>query len=53
MEATAWKEIWTWVFCIASAMFYGTVIVVAYKGIGDVVAMIREMFAARRGDSGP
>ena len=47
MEMSTWQGIWTFVFYAASALFYGTVTVVALKGFGDVAAMIRGMIAAR------
>ncbi len=49
MDASAWKETWHIVFVIASLMFYGTVAVVAFKGVGDVMEMIGKMIEGRRG----
>jgi hypothetical protein len=47
MDTTAWKDLWSGVFIVASIMFYVTVAIVAYKGAGDVTQMIREMMAKR------
>ena len=40
METSSWQTIWFYLFFIASLMFYGTVTIVAFKGIGDVSASI-------------
>jgi hypothetical protein len=48
MDISSWQNMWFYIFFIASLMFYGTVVVVAYKGIGDVRAMIGKMIEARR-----
>ena len=48
METTTWIEIWSYVFLLASALFYGTVAVVALRGFGDVANMIRAMIARGR-----
>jgi len=48
MEATAWQSFWQIVFVFASALFYGTVIVIAVRGSGDIAGMIRKMIT--RGD---
>lgn len=42
-----WREVWQVVFIVASVLFYGIVIAVAYKGFGDVAQMIRNMVAGR------
>ena len=38
---------WQFVFIVASLLFYGTVAVVAVKGFGDVVAMIKRILSQR------
>ena len=48
METSSWQTIWFYLFFIASLMFYGTVTIVAFKGIGDVTAMIGRMIKGRR-----
>lgn len=48
MEAQGWQTLWKVVFIGSSIMFYGTVIIVAFKGFGDVVDMVRGMLASRR-----
>ena len=48
METSSWQTIWFYLFFIASLMFYGTVTIVAFKGIGDVTAMIGKMIKGRR-----
>lgn len=48
MDPASWKSLWGYVFAIASIMFYVTVIVVAFKGAGDVTAMVKGMISARR-----
>jgi hypothetical protein len=47
MDVETWKAVWKIVFFAASIMFYATVIVVGYKGFGDVVEMIRTMTAGK------
>ena len=47
MNAETWKVLWQIVFIVASILFYGIVIAVAYKAFGDVVKMIRNMAAGR------
>ena len=49
----AWQDTWTVVFWLASALFYGTVTVVALRGMGDVATMVRRMITARRQQSAP
>ena len=48
MESATWIEIWSYVFLLACAFFFGTVAVVALRGFGDVADMIRAMMARRR-----
>ncbi len=47
MDVEIWKVLWQYVFIVASVLFYGIVIAVAYKGFGDVAQMIRNMVAGR------
>ena len=47
MDVETWKALWEIVFFVASVLFYGIVIAVAYKAFGDVVRMIRNMAAGR------
>ena len=47
MDIETWKTIWQFVFFAASILFYGTVAVVAFKGFGDVAAMIRRLLSDR------
>ncbi|HJP30483.1 MAG TPA: hypothetical protein QGF95_08005 [Candidatus Latescibacteria bacterium] len=47
MDVAGWKSVWSLVFTISSIMFYLTVTIVAYKGVGDVAKMIREMMSGR------
>ena len=47
MDVETWKALWEIVFIVASVLFYGIVIAVAYKAFGDVVRMIRNMAAGR------
>ena len=49
MDVATWKSLWSCVFTVSSIMFYVTVVVVAFKGAGDVAKMIGQMMAARRG----
>ena len=49
MDAQGWQALWKVVFIGSSILFYGTVIIVAVKGFGDVVEMIRTMLASRGG----
>ncbi|MEE2658753.1 MAG: hypothetical protein VX733_09640 [Candidatus Latescibacterota bacterium] len=46
-EAWGWLSFWKFVFIVASLLFYGTVTVVALKGAGDLVQMIRDMIGHR------
>ena len=48
MDAQVWKEVWFYVFCLASGLFYLTVLVTTLKGLGDVKKMIRAMIAGGR-----
>jgi len=48
MEAQGWQTLWQVVFYGSSVLFYGTVLIVAFKGFGDVVEMVRNMLASRR-----
>ena len=48
MDVSTWKEVWHVIFYVASLMFYGTVTVVAIKGLGDVTSMIGGMIKERR-----
>jgi len=48
MEAEGWKNIWQVVFIVASILFYGTVLIVAVRGFGDVFDMLRRMITDRR-----
>ena len=36
MASATWIEIWSYVFLLACAFFFGTVAVVALRGFGDV-----------------
>ncbi len=47
MDVETWKVLWQYVFIVASVLFYGIVIAVAYKSFGDVARMIRNMAAGR------
>jgi hypothetical protein len=47
VDGGIWKDIWQFVFIVASLLFYGTVAVVAVKGFGDVVAMIKRILSQR------
>ena len=47
MDGGIWKDVWQVVFMVASLLFYGTVAVVAVKGFGDVVAMIKRILSQR------
>ena len=47
MDGGIWKDIWQFVFIVASLLFYGTVIVVAIRGFGDVVGMVRRLLSQR------
>ena len=47
MDGGIWKDVWQVVFIVASVFFYGTVAVVAVKGFGDVVAMIKRILSQR------
>jgi len=46
MDISSWQSTWYFIFFFASLMFYCTV--VAFKGVGDVVAMISKMIEGRR-----
>ncbi len=48
MDVSTWKDIWHVMFYVASLMFYGTVTVVAFKGLGDVTSMVGRMIEERR-----
>ena len=48
MASATWIEIWSYVFLLACAFFFGTVAVVALRGFGDVADMIRAMIARAR-----
>ncbi|MBT4099510.1 MAG: hypothetical protein HOM68_26795 [Gemmatimonadetes bacterium] len=48
MDISSWQSTWYFIFFFASLMFYCTVTVVAFKGVGDVVAMISKMIEGRR-----
>ena len=48
MESATWIEIWSYVFLLSCAFFFGTVAVVALRGFGDMADMIRAMIARRR-----
>ena len=48
MASATWIEIWSYVFLLACAFFFGTVAVVALRGFGDVADMIRAMMSRRR-----
>ena len=52
MDAGTWKTIWHVVLITASLMFYGIVIVVGIKGMGDVKEMISSMIEEKRSNSG-
>ena len=45
MDAQTWKEIWFYVFYLASGLFYLIVVITAAKGMGDVKEMIQKMIA--------
>ncbi len=47
MDVETWKALWQLVFIVASVLFYGIVVAVAYKGFGDVAQRIRNMAAGR------
>ena len=47
MDVETWKALWKIIFIVASALFYLVVAVVAYKGFGDVTAMLRNMAAGQ------
>ena len=48
MDAQIWKEIWFYLFWLASGLFYITVIAVAAKGMGDVKEMIGAMLETKK-----
>ena len=48
MDAGTWKTIWHVVLIVSSLMFYGIVVVVGVKGMGDVKEMIAAMIAEKR-----
>ena len=47
MGLEAWKDLWKFVFFGASLVFYLVVVVVGWKGMGDVKAMLKTMLAER------
>ena len=47
MDGGIWKDIWQFVFIVASLLFYGTVATVAVKGFGDVVSMVTRLLSQR------
>ncbi len=47
MDVETWKALWKIIFIVASAMFYVVVAVVAFKGFGDVIQMMRNMSAGQ------
>ena len=47
MDGGIWKDIWLFVFIVASLLFYGTVAIVAVKGFGDVVSMVKRLLSQR------
>ena len=47
MDGGIWKDIWQFVFIGASLLFYSTVAVVAVKGFGDVVSMVKRLLSQR------
>ena len=47
METQTWKDLWQIIFFAAGAVFYLTVLLVLFKGFGDVVEMIRRMISGR------
>lgn len=48
MDMEIWKVIWGIVFILASVGFYVTILYVAVRGFGDVVAMIRRILSGER-----
>jgi len=50
MDMETWKDIWSFTFLVASVVFYAVVVIVAIKGFGDVVEMLKGMLAARKGE---
>jgi len=50
MDMETWKDIWSATFLVASVAFYTVVAIVAFKGFGDVVGMLKGMLAARKGE---
>ncbi len=47
MDGGIWKDVWQFVFIVASLLFYSTVAVVAVKGFGDVVSMVKRLLSQR------
>ena len=47
MDGGIWKDVWQFVFIVASLLFYGTVTVVAVKGFGDVMGMVKRILSQR------
>ena len=45
MDGGIWKDIWQFVFIVASLLFYGTVATVAVKGFSDVVSMVKRLLS--------
>lgn len=50
MDVETWKDIWSATFLIASVAFYAIVVIVAIKGFGDVVGMLKGMIAGKKGE---
>ncbi len=48
MDMQTWKDIWFYVFYLASALFYTIVAIVAAKGFGDVKEMIQGLTAGKK-----
>jgi len=47
MGTEGWKDLWSFTFYAASALFYAIVVIVAIRGMGDVKRMIVSMVSEK------